>query len=129
MKHLTIYLLFAGLVPGWFNSVVAETVAESARSFSLETAHYDVTLTVHCAEGNVSCDQVTYAGTSKGSGNSITLEGATWHTLCTDGSPCRFLGYRFNNGDYRYIVYDSGLLEVIQGESTVLVSEQGEWHY
>lgn len=103
--------------------------AQDGRQSTLETPHYSVTITVHCAEGNVSCDQVTYQGTSKRSGNAITLRGATWHTYCADGSPCRFLGYRFENGDYRYLVQESGLLEVLRGESDVLVREQGEWHY
>ena len=103
--------------------------AQGGRESTLETPHYSVSVTVHCAEGNVSCDQVTYRGTSKRSGNVLTLNGATWHTSCADGSPCRFLGYRFENGEYRYLVHQSGLLEVLRGESDVLVSESGEWHY
>lgn len=120
-KHavlFTFFFLFFG---------IAE--AQGGRQSILETPHYSVTITVHCAEGNVSCDQVTYKGTSKRSGNALTLSGTTWHTRCADGSPCRFLGYRFENGNYRYLVHQSGLLEVLGGESDVLVREQGEWHY
>jgi len=109
--------------------MLGATQAQDGRQSTLETPHYSVTITVHCAEGNVSCDQVTYQGTSKRSGNAITLSGSTWHTYCADGSPCRFLGYRFDNGDYHYRLYERGLLEVIEGDSNVLVSETGQWHY
>lgn len=55
------------------------------------------------------------------------LTGGTWHTACADGSPCRFLGYRFQDGNVSYRVHQSGLLEVVRGRDEVLLSEQGEW--
>jgi MOSC domain-containing protein YiiM len=41
-------------------------------------------------------------------------------------TPCRFLGYRFDNGDVIYEVSEDGLLRVTQG-GKVLLQEQGEW--
>lgn len=96
----------------------------------LITPNYVVTIERHCVEGNVTCDDVTYTGKSRTSGNSITLTGATWHTLCADGvTPCRFLGYRFENGNVTYFVTESGTLEVVRNETEVLVSEEGDWRY
>ncbi|MEL0635366.1 hypothetical protein V6259_01115 [Marinomonas sp. TI.3.20] len=30
-------------------------------------------------------------------------------------TPCRFRGYIFKNGSHRYLVHQSGLLQVLQG--------------
>jgi hypothetical protein len=99
----------------------------AASAADLETRSYQVQITSHCGEGEVSCDRVVYQGKSKKSGKAITLEGRSWHTRCEDGvTPCRFLGYQFKNGDTTYYVHEDGLLQVIRGRR-VLVSEQGEW--
>ena len=96
---------------------------------TLTTENYVVTIEVNCSEGNVTCSDVTYKGTSKKSGESITLKGSTWHTWSADGSPNRFLGYMFKNGNVAYRVFDGGRLQVIQKESTVLLDEEGTWEY
>jgi hypothetical protein len=55
------------------------------------------------------------------------LQGRTLNSLCADGvTPCRFIGYEFRNGPFRYVVYDSGSLRVTRGDK-VLVDEPGEW--
>jgi len=97
---------------------------------TLTTASYVVTISRNCAEGNVTCDDVTYHGVSKKTGKAIKLKGTTKHTTCADGvTPCRFLGYEFKNGDITYVVLESGLLQVIKGKSKVLLEEKGEWKY
>lgn len=97
---------------------------------TLTTENYVVTIVVNCSEGNVTCDDVSYKGVSKKSGNSIELKGETWHTTCADGiTPCKFLGYRFKNGSFTYLVLESGLLQVSRSESDVLVLENGTWIY
>jgi hypothetical protein len=104
--------------------------AISVNASDLETPHYQVQIDTRCAEGNVTCDQVIYQGKSKVSGNSIELIGETWHTTCADGvSPCRFLGYRFRNGNVIYYVHETGYLEVIRNKAETQVSEQGQWQY
>lgn len=98
-----------------------------ARAGTLTTPSFVVKVTVNCAEGNVTCDDVTYVGTSRKTGKSIKLRGKTMHTLCADGvTPCRFLGYEFRNGKIDYQVTEDGQLTVTQGKKTLL-SEKGEW--
>jgi hypothetical protein len=47
--------------------------------------------------------------------------------MCADGqTPCRFLGYRFANGNEIYEVSEEGWLTVTQA-GKVLLQEQGEW--
>jgi len=103
------------------------TNAALANDGVFETRNFRILIEVLCPEGDVSCDNVRYVGTSKKTGNSITLRGETAHTLGRDGvTPSRFLGYRFMNGDVRYFVSTDGFLEVTKGDK-VLVHEQGEW--
>ena len=119
MKTLTVGLTISLLLYSQF--IVADT---------LSTKNHVVTIHVNCEEGNVTCDKVTYHGVSKKSGKSITLEGTTKHTICADGvTPCRFIGYEFKNGNITYLVLESGLLQVVKGESDVLLEEKGEWSY
>lgn len=100
----------------------------SASAAELATERFIINIESRCAEGEVSCNQMTYHGTSKATGNSIMLEGSSWHTLCADGdTPCRFLGYKFENGNTAYYVHQDGLLEVIRNRDEVLVRERGSW--
>ena len=99
-------------------------------SQQLDTAHYSIQISQQCPEGEVQCQQVIYKGVSKVSGASIELKGQSWHTRCADGvTPCRFLGYEFKNGRLRYLVHESGLLQVIGSRGNVIVEEQGRWSY
>lgn len=96
-------------------------------TMTLTTASFIVRIAINCAEGNVSCDDVTYLGTSRKTGNSIRLRGKTMHGMCADGvTPCRFLGYEFRNGRTHYRVLDAGVLSVVQGNK-VLLEERGSW--
>lgn len=96
----------------------------------LDTPNYTVEIQQLCPEGEVQCQQVLYKGTSKVSGASIELKGTAWHSLCADGvTPCRFLGYQFKNGRIRYLVHESGLLQVIGSSGKVVLEEQGVWDY
>lgn len=97
---------------------------------TLTTANYVVTITRHCEEGEVSCNNVSYHGVSKKTGKSITLQGSTKHTMCADGvTPCQFIGYQFKTGNISYLVLESGALRVVKGSNDVLVEEAGEWTY
>lgn len=94
---------------------------------TLTTPSFVVQIKLNCAEGNVTCDDVTYVGTSKKTGKSIRLRGKTKHSLCADQvTPCRFLAYEFWNGRTSYQVFDDGRLSVRQQEKTLL-EEQGRW--
>src|SRR3954468_12170398 len=69
--------------------------APAERKFVFITRSYEVTITRVDDEGNVEDDSVTCHAVSKKSGKSMTLKGSTWHTYAADGTPSRFLGYRF----------------------------------
>ena len=100
-----------------------------AHADTLTTRSFSIQIQVNCAEGDVVCDDVTYRGKNRRTGQSLVLKGKTMHSLCADGvTPCRFLGYEFKNGAYRYVVYENGGLRVTQGQK-VLVEETGEWRY
>jgi len=104
-------------------------LAGEACASTLTTPSFTVQITVNCAEGNVTCDNVTYVGTSKKTGQSITLRGKTKHTLCADGvTPCHLQGYEFWNGKTYYRVLEDGSLLVMQGKK-VLLEEKGSWEW
>ena len=93
----------------------------------LDTPGYRITITQNCEEGNVSCDDVSYTGTSKKSGKAITLRGQTMHARCRDGvTPCAFQGYVFRSGRVTYTVHADGRLVVTEGRKT-LVKQRGKW--
>jgi hypothetical protein len=96
---------------------------------TLTTPSYTIQIKVNCEEGNVTCDNVTYVGTSKKTGQSITLRGKTKHAMCADGvTPCHFQGYEFWNGKTYYRVLEDGSLLVMQGKK-VLLQEKGSWEW
>jgi len=93
----------------------------------LLTPAFRIVVERHCPEGSVICDRVSYLGEDRQTGSSIRLMGSTSHSICADGvTPCRFLGYRFQNGNTIYLVDEDGSLRVLQGDK-LLLEEQGEW--
>lgn len=100
----------------------------SGRTYDFVTPSYGINIVANCAEGNVTCNNVTYVGRHLKTGQTIRLRGQTVHTLCADKvTPCRFLGYSFRNGTYRYFVGESpAVLEVWRGK-TLILSQNGQW--
>ncbi|HET6251021.1 MAG TPA: hypothetical protein VFE47_25250 [Tepidisphaeraceae bacterium] len=94
---------------------------------TLDTKNYAITITDNRPEGFVEWNDVKYRGVSKKSGKAINLTGSDYHNLAKDGSPGRFLGYQFKNGDVTYIVLEEGRLTVTRNDSEVLVDESGAW--
>jgi hypothetical protein len=94
----------------------------------LTTKSFTVTITDNRPDGEVTSDDVMYYGVSKRTGKSIRLKGADWHTTGPDGSPGRFLGYKFKSGNITYLVFEEGRLEVLSGNGDVLVDEAGTWN-
>ncbi len=96
---------------------------------TLVTDNYIVSIESNCAEGNVTCDDVTDTGKSKSTGNTITLKGTTLHRMCSDRvTPCQFIGYEFHNGNVTYSVKETGVLSVIQN-GKLLLKENGKWEW
>jgi hypothetical protein len=111
--------------------VGAEVVerAPQAANFTkkLTTPSFIVEIKVNCTKGNVTCDDVTYVGTSRKTGKSIQLRGKTKRSMCADHvTPCKFNGYEFWNGKTYYQVFDDGRLFVVQKDRTLL-EEKGSW--
>lgn len=94
---------------------------------TLNTTNFTITISQQCPEGHVTCETVKYIGLSKKTRRSIELNGTTLHTTCADGSPCRFVGYVFENGNITYKVLEQGLLQVIENGTNVLLEENGTW--
>ena len=98
-----------------------------ARGRTLVTQDYIVTVSINCPEGNVTCNDVTYYGVNKNTGDSLELQGKTVHSICADGiTPCQFLGYEFFNGSYRYFVTHHNTLWVSQNGQHIL-EQSGYW--
>ena len=111
----------------WIGVLLLLMTGASSAAQRLATESFDITIQVRCTEGVVGCDDVLYIGIHRKSGRSIRLIGRELHTRCADGvTPCRFLGYAFDNGGTRYVVSDEGRLIVRQGDK-VLVEERGVW--
>ncbi len=93
----------------------------------LITPNFRIEIERLCPEEVVVCDHIRYTGIDRKTGSSINLMGRSYHTTAPDGvTPSRFVGYIFENGEYRYLISTDGFLRVLQGE-TVLVEEQGKW--
>ncbi len=98
-----------------------------AQASTLVTQDYIVTISQNCVEGDVDCDNVTYYGVNTNTGASLDLQGRTVHAPCTDGiTPCRFMGYEFFNGAYRYFVAQNGTLQIFQNGQRIL-EQSGYW--
>lgn len=121
MKRFTNLAAMAAL------TLAASTYAHAQAEQTLETPGFTVKITQQCEEGNVTCDDVRYVGTSKKSGKAITLRGKTMHSLAADGvTPGAFQGYVFKSGRVSYTVFADGRLVVTEGKKT-LVNQRGEW--
>ena len=73
----------------------------AGRTYDFVTPSYGINIVANCAEGNVTCNNVTYVGRHLKTGQTIRLRGQTVHTLCADKvTPCRFVGYSFRNREY-----------------------------
>ena len=79
--------------------------AYSSGKYSTPT--YEMTIEVSCVEGMISCDNVHMILTDKKTKESVSVIGSTLHTICADGvTPCRFLGYKFQKDDLKYMIID-----------------------
>ncbi|MCC5880306.1 MAG: hypothetical protein JJU03_10495 [Idiomarina sp.] len=99
---------------------------------TLTTPEYQVALYSGCAEGEVSCDQISAQLQQPGS-EARELNGSTMHTLCADGmTPCRFLGYYLSDQDYAYRILENGQLHIKQCSDLGcedIYNVRGSWHY
>jgi hypothetical protein len=103
------FQLFLGIALLAYSTVSMSTEMDTD---TFETQTYRITIHVHCAEGNISCDNVSYIGVRKKDNATITLKGETMNTNCKTGG-CRFYGYEFKNNDFIYRIYEpEGILNI-----------------
>ncbi|MDN4629548.1 MULTISPECIES: hypothetical protein [unclassified Erwinia] len=94
MKKVMVFVLFSSAVAGWSSFSNAED------TMTFHGDKYTAKITSHCAEGNLSCDNVTFDSKSNKTGKGIILKGNTVNVNCPE--VCDFAGYEFNNGAYKY---------------------------
>ena len=117
------------LIMAFLPMTIPLVLSQAALADTLKTKDFRVTITNNCQEGEVVCNNVTYKGVNVNTNASIQLRGKTVHTLCADGvTPCRFVGYQFSNGNYRYLVTEQGSLQVYQNGKIVL-NQRGTWEH
>lgn len=107
-------------------ALIALSRLQAGTTGTLETPSFKIKIEVRCEEGEVTCDNVKYAGTNKKTGESLELTGKTAHHVGADGTPGRFLGYIFKNESVTYFLSEEGMLRVTKGEK-VLLEENGTW--
>lgn len=95
----------------------------------LDTPHFKIVINCQSSESPVGCDKVSYEGTNKATGGTISLIGTQLMKECADGvTSCQSLGYEFTNGTTTYFISEDGHLQVIEG-AKVLVDEIGTWTF
>lgn len=73
---------------------------------AFHSENYLLEIKVNCAEGNVSCDDVTMKSRNLKDNYAITLQGKTINSNCPD--ICDFKGYFFEKEGYEYYLYLQG---------------------
>ncbi len=127
--------LMTALITALSLSLSAPSYGEDATPIEidkiLDTPHYQVHIKGSCDEYDVTCsDGLTYTGTSKKTGNSITLTGSKWHNIGADGeTPTQFLGYLFKKGNITYAIreQDATATLIVSTPNKQLINEQGKW--
>lgn len=107
--------------------------AQPSVADTLTTPTYVITITSHCEEGDMDCDNVSYQGVNRNNKKSIRLKGHDVVHYCPDDqgdgpgkTPCHHMGYEFANGKTKYFVSDEGSVEITQGVKQILY-EKGTW--
>ncbi len=99
----------------------------AAEAGVLVTPRYVVVIAEQCGEGDVACKDMVYTGVDRRTGAALTLHGKPMIHMCADGTtPCRHLGWTFDNGDITYTISDDGTLDVTRGEK-LLLEQKGKW--
>jgi hypothetical protein len=109
-------------------ATLALTSAFHADAAVMVTEKFVVVIAERCPEGDVACNNVTYTGVNRSTGESVTLKGQAWVRMCADNvTPCQHIGWLFKNGEYTYRVRETPpLLEVERNGKTVL-EQQAVW--
>jgi|SRR6476469_1847960 len=127
MKKQTLSFGKKLLIAAFLPMTIPLVLSQAALADTLRTKDFRVTIINNCQEGQIVCNNVTYKGVNVNTNASIQLRGRTVHKLCADKvTPCRFVGYQFSKGNYRYLVTEEGSLQVYKNGKLVL-KQRGKW--
>ena len=102
--------------------------ANAAFDAVLLTPQFVVVVVERCPEGDVACNDVTYTGVNRKTGESIFLKGQAWVRLCADRvTPCQHIGWEFKNGDLIYRVQESPAVLRVERRGKTLLEQEGKW--
>lgn len=95
---------------------------------TLLTENFEIEITNQCEEGEVSCGSVAFTRISIKTGEKLSVNGTTKHSMCADGvTPCAFPGYEFITENNIYRILESGLFQTLSHSGEVTHEEYGEW--
>lgn len=102
--------------------------ASSATAAVLATEQFVIVIVERCPEGDVACNDVSYTGINRKTGEAISLKGQAWVRMCADAvTPCEHVGWQFKNGEFTYRVRETPpSLEVERGGKT-LIDQKAVW--
>ncbi len=86
-----------------------EEVRKIDRSAFYETESFKIKLDIYCSQQILACDFVNYTGVSKKNGSTINLKGKAIYSATSSNAPGKFLGYLFENKEYKYFVNEEYL--------------------
>jgi hypothetical protein len=109
-------------------ALVTASQVSAAVSAVLLTPQFVVVVVERCPEGDVACNDVTYTGVNRNTGESIHLKGQAWVRLCADRvTPCQHIGWQFKNGDLIYRVQETPAVLQVERRGKTLLEEAGKW--
>jgi len=109
-------------------AVAALPIASTVNAAVLVTEQFVVVIVERCPEGDVACNNVSYTGVNRNTGEVVSLKGQAWVRMCADTvTPCEHVGWQFKNGEYTYRVRETPpSLEVERGGKT-LIQQKAVW--
>ena len=103
-------------------AMAALPIASPASAAVLVTEQFVIVVVERCPEGDVTCNNVSYTGINRKTGEAISLKGQAWVRMCADTvTPCEHVGWQFKSGEFTYRVRATPpSLEVERGGKTVI---------
>jgi len=80
--------------------IIASLIGVTANAATLETKSFTIDIESHCADGAVSCNNVSYTGVRKSDGAKLSLAG---RALNKEGATEPY-AYEFKDGAYTFLI-------------------------
>ena len=110
------------------SALAALPIASPANAAVLVTEQFVIVIVERCPEGDVACNNVSYTGVNRKTGEAISLKGQAWVRMCADTvTPCEHVGWQFKSGEFTYRIHETPpSLEVERGGKT-LIEQKAVW--